>query len=214
MDRLGARQAARGARSQTAATSERGRAVHSRRHVVSVVAAAGLLLLLSAPPPPATPDSAAGSEASPADAAAERADERAIARVLARWNPQLAAAERARIARAVTRYGAKYDLDPELVTAVIVVESEARPSARSPRGAMGLMQVMPQMLAPLRLAGNSMTVESNIEAGCRILSENIRRFGEEDGILAYFWGPNIRDGAYLQRVRAAREAVRRLLVSS
>jgi soluble lytic murein transglycosylase-like protein len=145
---------------------------------------------------------------------AERADERAIARVLSRWNPQLPEAERARIARAVTRYSAKYDLDPELVTAVIVVESEARPSARSPRGAMGLMQVMPHMLAPLGLVGNSTTVESNVEAGCRILAENIQRFGEEDGILAYFWGPRIRGGSYLERVRAAQHEVRRLLVSS
>jgi hypothetical protein len=76
------------------------------------------------------------------------------------------------------------------------------------------MQVMPSMLAPLRLAGNSTTVESNVEAGCRILAEDVRRFGEEDGILVYFWGPNIRGDAYLERVRAARAAVRRLLLSS
>lgn len=207
MDRLGSVQA----RSESAAPSERRRAAHSRGRVASVIAAAALLLLSSAPSRPAPPPPA---ESPPAKAAVERADERAIGRALARWNPQLGPDERARIARAVRRYSAKYDLDPELVTAVIVVESEARPSARSPRGAVGLMQVMPEMLAPLGLAGNSMTVESNVEAGCRILSENIRRFGEEDGILAYFWGPNIRDGAYLQRVRAARDAVRRLLVSS
>jgi soluble lytic murein transglycosylase-like protein len=141
-------------------------------------------------------------------------DEPSIARVLASENPQLAAPELARIARAVLRYSAKYDLDPELVTAVILVESSALPSARSPKGAMGLMQVMPAMLEPLRLVGNFTTVESNIEAGCLILADNIRRMGEADGILAYFWGPNIRGVAYLERVRAAQAEVRRLLRSS
>jgi soluble lytic murein transglycosylase-like protein len=174
-----------------------------------VALAAGLLLLVQGRPPSAEPDRGA-----PPEAATAGADEQSIARVLVRWNPQLAEPELGRIARAVARYSAKYELDPELVTAVIVVESEAHPGARSPRGAVGLMQVMPRTLAPLGLAGNLTTVESNIEAGCRILAENIRRFGEEDGILAYFWGPNIRGDAYLERVRAARAAVRRLLLSS
>ena len=210
MDRLGACEARR---AQAAASSRA--APHSRRHVASVALAGCLLLLLSvSQPPKAAPAAVVPAAPSPEVAAAERADHRAIARVLSRWNPQLSEAERVRIARAVTRYSAKYDLDPELVTAVIVVESEVRPGARSPSGAIGLMQVMPQMLAPLGLVGNSTTVESNVEAGCRILAENIQRFGEEDGILAYFWGPRIRGGSYLERVRAARHEVRRLLVSS
>jgi soluble lytic murein transglycosylase-like protein len=152
----------------------------------------------------------------PATASPQRAatDQVSIARVLAHENPQLPESELARIARAVLRYSAKYDLDPELVTAVILVESSALPSARSPKGAMGLMQVMPAMLEPLRLVGNFTTVESNIEAGCMILSDNIRRMGEADGILAYFWGPNIRGVAYLERVRAAQAEVRRRLRSS
>jgi hypothetical protein len=75
------------------------------------------------------------------------------------------------------------------------------------------MQVMPNMLAPLALAGNSTSIESNVEAGCRILAENIRRLGEDDGISAYFWGSEIRSVAYLDRVRAARARVRRLLHS-
>jgi soluble lytic murein transglycosylase-like protein len=107
------------------------------------------------------------------------------------------------------RYAAKYDLDPDLVTAVLMVESTARPWARSPKGAVGLMQVMPHMLEPLDLAGNAATIESNIEAGCWILAHNIRRLGEDDGISAYFWGSEIRGVAYLERVREARAALRR-----
>jgi hypothetical protein len=133
-----------------------------------------------------------------------------IARIVAHANPSLSVRELDRIAGAIVRYSRKYALDPELVTAVLLVESNARPWVRSPKGAIGLMQVMPHMVAPLRLAGNAATIESNIEAGCLILASNIRRLGEDDGISAYFWGSEIRGVAYLDRVRAARAEVRRL----
>ena len=68
---------------------------------------------------------------------------------------------------------------------------------------------MPHMFEPLEIAGNIATIESNIEAGCQILADNIRRLGEEKGILAYFWGSEIRGASYLRRVRAARAAVGR-----
>jgi soluble lytic murein transglycosylase-like protein len=136
-----------------------------------------------------------------------------IARRLNELNPHLTEAQLARIREAILRYSHKYALDPLLVTAVIEVESAARPWARSPKGALGLMQVMPYMIRPLDLAGNPSTVEANIEAGCRILADNIRRLGEEDGISAYFWGSDIRGVAYLNRVRAARERLKREIPS-
>jgi len=188
------------------------RSSSTSRSRVAATAVAGLALLcLTGAPPPV--ESAGGIEAVAASAQRPATDAFSIARVLGRTNRQLAEPELARIARAVLRYSAKYELDPELVTAVILVESSALPSARSPKGAMGLMQVMPAMLEPLRLVGNSTTVESNIEAGCLILADNIRRMGEADGILAYFWGPKIRGDAYLERVRAAQAEVRRQLRS-
>jgi soluble lytic murein transglycosylase-like protein len=113
-----------------------------------------------------------------------------------------------RIAEAIDRYSREYDLDPDLVLAVIRVESSARPWVRSPKGAVGLMQVMPYMMDPMGLAGNASTIESNIQAGCSILADNIRRLGEEDGISAYFWGARIRDVAYFEKVRAARDDLR------
>lgn len=125
------------------------------------------------------------------------------------WTPSLSDAKVSRIADAIVRYSAQYELEPELVTAVVIVESSARPWAYSPSGAVGLMQVMPHMMDPMDLAGNPTTVESNIEAGCWILANNIRRLGEEKGISAYFWGSNIRNLAYLSKVQEARESIRR-----
>jgi len=132
-----------------------------------------------------------------------------IAATLARANRELAPSESQRIASAIVRYSHKYAIDPMLVTAVLLVESRARPWARSPKGAIGLMQIMPHVIVPSAIAGNLATIESNIEGGCYLLADNIRRLGEEDGISAYFWGSDIRGVAYLARVRAAREAVRR-----
>ena len=135
--------------------------------------------------------------------------EQEIATQLRELNPSLSARQLRRIAAAVVRYSAKYDLDPELVAAVMRVESNARPWVRSPKGAMGLMQVMPHMIGPLDIAGNPSSIESNVEVGCMILADNIRRLGEDDGILTYFWGSEIRGVSYLERVREARAAIRR-----
>lgn len=41
-------------------------------------------------------------------------------------------------------YARAYNLDPQLVAAVVRVESGFNPKATSPRGAVGLMQVMPE----------------------------------------------------------------------
>lgn len=142
----------------------------------------------------------------PGGAAAFRAAD--VAAIVGRVNPALPEAQLRRIGRAVIQYSEKYDLDPELVTAVLLVESSARPWARSPKGAVGLMQLMPHMAGALEMAGNLATIESNVEAGCLILADNIRRLGEADGISAYFWGTDIRGAGYLDRVRQTRATVR------
>jgi soluble lytic murein transglycosylase-like protein len=151
--------------------------------------------------------------APPAAEAALAVDEGAVARIVGTWNPALSRVERERIGAAVMGCHDRYGLDPTLVTAMIWVESRGRPWARSPKGALGLMQVMPYMAEPLGLAGNFTTIESNVEAGCRILSDNIERLGEADGVSACFWGSNIRGVSYLNRVQEARERVRQALRS-
>jgi hypothetical protein len=130
--------------------------------------------------------------------------------ILRAVNPRLSENERFRIAAAVIENGEKYGLPPELITAVMWEESDVRPWVRSPKGAVGLMQVMPHMSANTPIAGNLTTIEKNIELGCLILADNIRRLGFEDGISAYFWGSDIRSASYLNRILEKRASVRRL----
>lgn len=150
-----------------------------------------------------------GSLDGSSDAQVARDEASRISAIVRRVNPALSESESARIGRAVLNSSARFELDPELVTAVLLVESGGRPWARSPKGAVGLMQVMPHMASGMQIAGNLTIIESNIEAGCSILAGNIRRLGEEDGISAYFWGSEIRGVSYLGRVREARAVVRR-----
>jgi soluble lytic murein transglycosylase-like protein len=176
-----------------------------------LVGLGAFLALDPRPEPPAAQEAAAVVETgAPAGPAADARIESALQKV----NPTLSGPEAARIADAVIRYSAKYELAPDLVTAVLLVESSGRPWAVSPAGARGLMQVMPYMLRPMGMVGNFSTIETNIEAGCIILADNIRRLGESDGISAYFWGSEIRSDGYLERVRAARRGLRDFATSS
>jgi soluble lytic murein transglycosylase-like protein len=177
-----------------------------------LLVALGAFLALDAPPAPtAAPDA---PRAVQAGAPAAPAPDARIESALRKVNPALSGPEAARIGDAVVRYSTKYGLEPDLVTAVLLVESSGRPWAVSPAGAKGLMQVMPHMLRPMGLVGNFSTIETNIEAGCIILADNIRRLGESDGISAYFWGSEIRSDGYLERVRAARAGLRSFATSS
>ncbi len=141
-------------------------------------------------------------------AAARPAVTAALVEHLRSRNGSLSREEQSRVIEAVLRGSRRHGLDPYLVTAVLIVESDARPWAESGQGAIGLMQVMPHMAEKLPLAGNLATIESNIEAGCFILADNIRRLGEAQGISSYFWGRHVRGVAYLEKVERARAWVR------
>jgi soluble lytic murein transglycosylase-like protein len=72
---------------------------------------------------------------------------------------------RALAAEAARRHG----LDPELVLAVVSVESNFRPQAVSPKGAQGLMQLMPATAASLGIR-DPFDASANLEGGARHLS--------------------------------------------
>lgn len=127
--------------------------------------------------------------------------------VLERANPELGRELSTRIADSVLRCSKENGLAADLVLAVMLVESSGRPYARSPKGAIGLMQVMPHMFEELELPGSVAHVETNVEAGCLLLADNVRRLGEADGVSSYFWGSEIRGDAYLKRVRTVRRTL-------
>lgn len=75
---------------------------------------------------------------------------------------------RASIEKLITELSGKHDIDASLVRAVIEVESNFVPNAKSAKGAAGLMQLMP-ITARRYGASNRNDPVQNIEAGIRYL---------------------------------------------
>ncbi|MDN5331375.1 MAG: soluble lytic murein transglycosylase [Tepidanaerobacteraceae bacterium] len=96
----------------------------------------------------------------------------------------------------ILRYADEYGVDPYLVAAVIKVESNFSPEAVSPKGAMGLMQIMPDTA---RWAAEQMGIENlkaeeifnpevNIRIGTWYLAGLIEEFKDTDLALAAYNG--------------------------
>lgn len=81
-----------------------------------------------------------------------------------------------------------HGVNPMLVRALIQVESNYRPKARSNKGAMGLMQLMPSTAREYNVR-NPYDPKSNIEAGIKHLKSLIDKFGVELAVAAYNAGP-------------------------
>jgi soluble lytic murein transglycosylase-like protein len=93
---------------------------------------------------------------------------------------------RERIVEAATRYR----IDPRLVEAMVEEESAGVPHAVSPKGARGLLQIMPRTADELGVA-NSFHVQSNLMGACEYLRVlmNKYRFKIPLVLAAYNAGP-------------------------
>ncbi len=75
----------------------------------------------------------------------------------------------------VARAATKYEIEPELIHAVIKTESNGNRRAVSKKGAMGLMQLMPSTATDMAV-GNPFNPEENIEGGVKYLRYLLERF--------------------------------------
>src|SRR4029077_14797671 len=103
---------------------------------------------------------------------------------------------------------------PQWIRAVMRMESAGVPSATSPAGAMGLMQIMPATWARLRrrygLGADPCEPSDNIIAGVAYMRELLNRYGSPDFLVAYNAGPERLDDYFLTG-RALPEETRRYL---
>ena len=87
----------------------------------------------------------------------------------------------------------RFELSASWIRAVLKAESNGDPRAISPKGAMGLMQVMPDTWAELRvrhrLGGNPYDPHDNIIAGAAYIRALYDRYGSPGWIAAYNAGP-------------------------
>ncbi|MGH9372897.1 MAG: lytic transglycosylase domain-containing protein [Vicinamibacterales bacterium] len=105
-----------------------------------------------------------------------------------------------------------HGVDPVLVNALIKVESNYRPGARSHKGAMGLMQLMPATARRYNVR-NAYDPKANVAAGVQHLKALIDRWGRVELALAAY---NAGEGAVrrfngIPPYRETRNYVRRIL---
>lgn len=93
----------------------------------------------------------------------------------------------------VTEAAERFDIPATWIRAVLRAESDGDARSTSPKGAMGLMQIMPQTWAELRirygLGENPYDPHDNIMAGAAYLRELFDRYGNPGFLAAYNAGP-------------------------
>ncbi|WP_454004562.1 transglycosylase SLT domain-containing protein [Alcaligenes sp. Marseille-Q7550] len=109
--------------------------------------------------------------------------------------------------------GKEKNLDPQLILAVIAIESRYNPYAESHVGAQGLMQVMTKVHKEkfdIYMEGTLavLSPEANVRVGAQILSDCIRRRGSvEGGLACYVGATGPSDGGYGAKVLAERRRI-------
>src|SRR5256885_9525720 len=95
------------------------------------------------------------------------------------------------IDQTISQAGEKHHIDPDFISSVVRAESGFRPRAISPKGARGLMQLMPKTAAGLG-AQDSFDTNENVEAGTLYLRQLLEQFDYDavKALAAYNAGPD------------------------
>ncbi len=89
----------------------------------------------------------------------------------------------------ILRAADHHQVAPELIKAVVLVESGMNPQATSPVGAQGLMQLMPATARGLGVS-DAYDPQENVFGGARYLRKMLDRFGDRQlALAAYNAGP-------------------------
>jgi soluble lytic murein transglycosylase len=179
--------------------------MNPQRHGAASLAvlAIGLLSCQLAQEPASLPDVAAAPPAAALELAPQRVGEAsppldAVEARLTASAYSLSAQELRRVAEAIRVEAARFELAPDLVLAVIEVESQFDAFAVSSVGAMGLMQILPttgEALArryqqPWDGPRTLFDPVANVRLGIAYLAEMRERFGQwPTALAAYNWGP-------------------------
>jgi soluble lytic murein transglycosylase-like protein len=94
----------------------------------------------------------------------------------------------AEVGRAIRDSAARHSVPPALVEAVAWQESRFNNAAVSPKGALGVMQLLPRTASDLGV--DPADLRGNIDGGAAYLAQMIRRFGDlKLALAAYNAGP-------------------------
>lgn len=189
----------------------------SARHLALVLAAAVVVVLFPlrstapviaewhSPAPQETTELALASESGP------RAEDPLLGPTVAAIEDLLArhtlvdTSQRLRIARAVVASARRHDVDPFLVTGILIAESSGNAHAISNRQAVGIMQIhVPTWGAETEAEGlNLFLLEDNIDFGSRIIRNYTRTYGLWEGVMRYLGASEPTDEAvaYVRRVQ-------------
>jgi soluble lytic murein transglycosylase-like protein len=116
------------------------------------------------------------------------------------------------IDQSIVMSAARHNVDPNLVRAVVKVESNFNSNAISRKGAMGLMQLMPQTARQLKVR-NPFDPEQNVDAGVRHLKALLQNYNGDVNLTlaAYNAGEGaVRRSAGVPHIAETQDYVRRI----
>lgn len=120
-----------------------------------------------------------------------------------------------RYSRLIKEAGRTYRIDPAMITSIITVESNFDRFAVSPKGAQGLMQLMPGTASDLRVR-DPFDPEENIFGGTRYFSALLDRFDDDVrlALAAYNAGPErVKQYGGVPPIRETRKYIDKVLAT-